>query len=466
MRNRRGRRDFEYKFCRDARDHPSEDGILSVVRLDLFAAAGLALIVTSACSGGGAGGTGAGPLHIGVDLPLTGPEGPAAQPALNGIRFFVQQHPTLDGFDVTITSADDGRGGAPDPQLGASNIAAFINDPALVAVIGPFDSSVARKEIPLANAAALAMVSPSASSPCLTHDTFLPAALDPTGEAITCKDAGLPSASELRPAHVNNFFRLAPTDDLQGPAAADYAVKTLQVLRAAVVSDHEAYGQALAAGFTKRFEKLGGSVVGHADLDPKTAGDATAFLTSMKAAGAQAVYFGGAAAGNGCAIRAQMKGIFDAGTATPFLGSDGIADDPACIIAAAGNAAGIYATVPAVDAGSQLTATHTIAAFKTAFGRTSDYGPYTIVAYDAAAVLYAALDRAIRAAGGHLPARSDVVSQLAATSGFPGATGTFGFDAAGDTTNRVFSVDTPSGDDPSPPWKLAGVVDYSGALPY
>jgi len=102
-----------------------------------------------------------------VDLPLTGPEGPAARPALNGIRFFVQQHPRLDGFDVSITSADDAGGGMPNPQLGASNVAAFIEDPALVAMIGPFDSSVARKEVPVANAAALAMVSPSASSPCL-----------------------------------------------------------------------------------------------------------------------------------------------------------------------------------------------------------------------------------------------------------------------------------------------------------
>ncbi|MGA8921735.1 MAG: branched-chain amino acid ABC transporter substrate-binding protein [Candidatus Dormiibacterota bacterium] len=436
------------------------------MRLALSAAACFGLIVTSACAGGGAGGTGAGPLHIGVDLPITGPEGPAAQPALNGIRFFVQQHPTLDGFAVSIRSADDAGGGPPNPQLGVANITGFINDAALVAVIGPFDSSVARKEIPVANAAALAMVSPSASSPCLTKDTFLPAQLELTGSAITCKDAGLPSASEIRPAHVNNFFRLAPTDDLQGPAAADYAVKTLHVLRATVISDHEAYGQALAAGFTERFEKLGGSVVGHADLDPKTAGDATAFLTSMKAAGAQAVYFGGSTAGNGCGIRAQMKGIFDAGAATPFLGSDGIADDPACVTAAAGNATGIYATVPAVDARSLPAAASTLTAFRAAFGRPADYGPYTMVAYDATAVLYAAIDRAIRAAGGQLPVRGNVISQLSTTAGFAGMTGTIGFDPAGDTTNRVFAVTTPPGDDPAAPWKLEGVVDYSAALPY
>ena len=432
----------------------------------MLAAACLGLIGASACAGGWSVPTAAGSLHIGVDLPLSGPEGPAAQRALNGIRFFVQQHPTLDGFNVSITTSDDAGGGPPNPQLGAANITAFINDPALVAVIGPFDSAVARREIPVANTAALAMVSPSTSSPCLTKDTYLPAALAPTGRAITCKDAGLPPASELRPAHVNNFFRLAPTDDLQGPAAADFAVKTLHVLKAAVVSDHEAYGQALAAGFSRRFEKLGGSVVGHTDLDPGTEGDATAFLAAVKRAGARAVYFGGATAGSGCAIRAQMKGIFDPGAATPFLGADGIADDPACVTAAAGNAAGIYATAPLVDATSLPAAAATLTAFKAAFGRPADYGPYTMVAYDTTAVLYAAIDRAIRAAGGQLPVRGNVISQLSGTSGLTGVTGTIGFDAAGDTTNRVFSVTEPSSEGAAAPWRLAGIVDYSAALPY
>jgi branched-chain amino acid transport system substrate-binding protein len=436
------------------------------VRPGIAAAACAVLIVASGCTAGGTGGPGSSPLHIGVDLPLTGPEGRAGLPALNGIRFFVRQHPKLDGFDVSITSSDDAGGGPPNPLLGASNVTAFINDPALVAVIGPFDSAVARKEIPIANAAGLAMVSPSTSNPCLTKDAFLPAGLNPTRTAVTCKDAGLPSASDLRPEHVNNFFRLAPTDDLQGPAAADFAVKNLHLFRAAVVSDHEAYGQAMAAGFTGRFEKLGGSVVGHLEFDPTTDTDTTTFLKSMRAAGAQAVYFGGATSGKGCAIRAQMKGIFDGGEATPYLGSDGIAEDSACISDAAGNAAGIYATVPAVDAGSLPAATGTIAAFRSAFGRTSDYGPYTIVAYDAAAVLFAAIDRAIRAAGGRLPARGNVISQLSTTSGFAAATGMMGFDAAGDTTNRVISIFQPTGNDPAEPWKLAGAVDYSATLPY
>src|SRR6266581_3829045 len=46
-------------------------------------------------------------LKIGVDLPLTGGEARAATSALNGVRFFVQQHPTLDGFTVVVDPRDD-----------------------------------------------------------------------------------------------------------------------------------------------------------------------------------------------------------------------------------------------------------------------------------------------------------------------------------------------------------------------
>src|SRR5437879_7743050 len=100
-------------------------------------------------------------LRIGVDLPLTGHEARASVPALNGIRFFVQTHPVLDGFDVVLVPSDDARDGLPNSKLGASNVGKFIADPSVVARIGPFDAWVARGEIPIANAAGLAMVSPA-----------------------------------------------------------------------------------------------------------------------------------------------------------------------------------------------------------------------------------------------------------------------------------------------------------------
>jgi branched-chain amino acid transport system substrate-binding protein len=431
-----------------------------------------ALLLLASCSLPGIGGSPAAVLKIGVDLPLSGAEGRVARPALNGVAFYVERHPMLDGFTVTLAVKDDSSSGGPEPPLGAANVQSLASDPLVMAVIGPFDSSVARAEIPVANQASLAIVSPATSSPCLTRADYLPAALDPARVGVSCKLAGLPSAADLRPGGVNNYFRLAATDDLQGPAAADYAYRTLHVFRVATISDHEAYGQALAAGFATRFRALGGSIVGRLDLDPAAAADTTGFLERMKADGVQAVYFGGATANKGCLIRAEMASVFDPGEATPFLGGDGIAEDPACTRDAGANVAGIYATVPLVDASSLGTAEPVIAAFKAAFPNPQDYGAYTVVAYDAAAVVYDALDRAIKAVGGRggqggqLPPRGNVISQLSVTHDFAGATGVFGFDPNGDTTRRVFTIFEPAAAQPQGPWKRVAAIDYTGALPY
>jgi branched-chain amino acid transport system substrate-binding protein len=426
----------------------------------------LTLMSIAACGGGGAVLTAANTIRIGVDLPLSGVEGHAGTPVLNGVRFFVQQHPAVDGFNVVISARDDAVNGVHDAQLGVGNVQAFIADPLVAGMIGPFDSNVARAQIPAANQAHLAMVSPATSSRCLTKEPFLPAGLNPTHVEISCKTAGLPSPTDLRPAGGNNYFRLTTTDDLQGPAAADYAYKNLHLLRVAVLSDHEAYGQALASSFAERFVHLGGNVVAQLDFTSSPTLDVSAFMLQAKREGAQAIYFGGVTANQGCVIRAKMASVFDTGEITPYLGGDGIAQDPTCLSDAGANAAGIYATVPAPNPDRILGAKAVIAAFKSAYPNPADYGAYTIAGYDAAGVLYDALHRAIKATGGKRPARDTVVSALSVTTAFSGAMGTFGFDQSGDTTLRMVSIFEATGSNPQVPWSWVYAVDYSAALPY
>jgi len=419
------------------------------------------IVVFSACVGGTPAASSSSVIRIGIDLPLSGAEARAATPALNGIEFYVRNHPTIDGYAVSLRTADD----QGDPSLGAANVRAFLTDPRLVAMLGPFDAAVARAEIPIANAETLAMITPATSNPCLTRDVFTPARLNPARVAISCRQAGLPGASELRPAKKNNFFRLTTTDDLQGAAAAEFAFRKLHVLRVGVISDHESYGQGLAYAFSARFAGMGGTVLGRLDLDPKNP-TATAFLRSMKDAGTQAIYYGGGTQSGGCAIRADMATMFPPGEAVPFLGGDGIAEDPACVVLADPNSAGIYATVPIVDAQTTGPAEPVIHTFKSVFGKTADYGPYTVLAYDATAVLYSALDHAIQASSGALPARSVVTAWVADTAGLEGATGALGFDAAGDTTNRVVTIFEATSSDPRVPWREVDAVDFSARLPY
>lgn len=424
------------------------------------------LIVLSSCTIGGGLSPAAKTITIGVDLPLSGDAGRAGSSTLNGVRFYVSKHPTLDGFTIAIDARDDASSTPGDTVRGVRNLEAFAAAGNVLAMIGPFDSSTARAEIPIANRAHLAMVSPATSSRCLTKDPFLPAPLNPLRSAISCAAAGLPSPSDLRPTGVNNYFRLSTTDELQGPAAANYASSHLHLLRVAVLSDGEGYGQALADGFTARFNKLGGTVVVHSDINMATSPDLTQFLQAAKKDGAQAVYFGGVSSNQGCAARQQMASVFATGEAAPFLGGDGIALDPTCIHDAGTNAAGIFATVPALDADHVDSAQAPIKSFKKQFGRPADYGAYTMIAYDAAGVLYSGLDRAIKAAGGNMPARDSVVAELAATTEFPGVTGTFGFDPAGDSTLRIVSIFESAGPDPRAAWTWIGSVDYSIALPY
>jgi branched-chain amino acid transport system substrate-binding protein len=463
-------RDHEYRYCRKttrASHHRGarSDNLRVQAQLRTVACVATCCIVSlGACSGDS--GSKSPTIKIGVDLPLSGAEGQAGTPTLNGVRFYVHQHPTLEGFDVVVSPRDDAVKGVHDPALGARNVAAFVADREVLGVIGPFDSSVARAAIPPANAANLALISPSASSRCLTKDPFLPAGLNPTRQAIACTAASLPEPASLRSTKVNNFFRLVTTDDLQGAAAADFGYKDLKLLRVAVLSDHEAYGQALASSFRARFTKLGGLVVAQLDFAPSPTLDLTAFFSQAKKEQAQAIYFGGVTANNGCTIRAQMAAVFGAGATIPYLGGSGIAEDPACVRDAGSNSAGIYATVPAISPDELPAAKTVISAFKAEHPNAWDYGAYTMLAYDATAVLYDALGRAIRAAGGKAPARADVVTQLASTKAFQGATGTFGFDADGDTTLRVVSIFEATSPDPASPWRRAGAVDYTAKLPY
>lgn len=422
----------------------------------------VALVSFAACIGG----TPAKVIKIGVDLPLTGAEGRAGTPALNGVQFFVHQHPTIDGFTVEVVPRDDAVGGVHNPVQGERNVQSLAADPLVLGVIGPFDSNVARLEIPIANVGHLALISPAVSSRCLTKEPFLPASLSPSRSEITCKAAGLPAPSELRPTGINNFFRLATTDELQGPAAADYAYKTLKLRRVAALSDHEAYGQALASGFRTRFTRLGGSVVEYRDYDPAAVLDLKVFMRIAASDGAQAIYFGGVTANHGCVLRAQMATQFGFGEAAPFLGGDGIAQDPECVRNAGPNAIGMFATVPAGAADAIPSAQPVISAFKAQYGNPADYGAYTIAAYDSAGVLYSAIDRAIRVAGGKLPGRDHVINELSSTTAYKGAGGTFGFDGSGDTTLRMVSVFESTSADPNAQWAWVKAVDYSASLPY
>ena len=425
----------------------------------------LAAFVAFGCSGTSSSGTNKGTITIGVSLPLTGAEASQGTPTKNGVLFYISQHPTIDGFTLKVVSKDYAVNGSPDASKGAATMQEFIADATVLGVVGTFDSGVARAEIPLANQAGLSMVSPANTNPCLTKTVYIPGSLRSNGQDVTCKAAGLPAPADLRKTNPdkNNYFRLATTDDLQGPANSLYAFNTLKLTKVAVISNNSVYGKGIADTFTAEFVKLGGTVVKRQDYDPANTNDFKAFLTSAKALGAQAIYYGGLSADKGCVIRQQMIGIFPTGEATPFLGGDGIAQDPTCTRTAGQNAVGIFATVASVNPDQVPAASTTIAAFKAAYPTKSDYGSYTMVAYDCAGVIVAAIDRAIKANNGNMPTRDAVRAEIAKTSGYAGVTGTVGFNAAGDNSAEIVSLYEDKSTDPNADWAYIKAYDFNGA---
>jgi branched-chain amino acid transport system substrate-binding protein len=381
----------------------------------------MALMVAFACGGSsGGGGTSKGTIKIGSDLPVCSAGG---QSTANGVKFAVDQKNAaggVNGYTISYQSFDDCVQGAYSADAGVQNVQTMLGDSKFLGMIGPYNSAVAKAEIPIAAAQHFTMISPSNTSPCLTKLAPTVCNYDP---------------ATLRNGNPNNYWRVVTTDDYQGPAQADYFYKTLNIHNVGILDDSTVFGVGIAAAFEAEFKTLGGTTK-HSEYQKATTTDFKTILLNFKNAGAQGVYAGGTDDQNLCVPRKQMK---DLGWDVPFGGGDGI-ETTLCIDEAAGNEAGIYATSAGADATKVQGATATIASFRKAFTGANDFGGYTMQAYDATNALMAAIGRAINDAGGSTPTRDQVRAQMAKTTGFVGVIGTYDFNAAGDTSLKIVSI--------------------------
>jgi len=384
--------------------------------------AGFTIVVagcTPAPAGGG--GTNKGEIIIASNFPTSGADRASGRGPEAGVDYAVQLTPNIKGFTITHKSYDDSVNGVHDPQKGAQNFNDMVGNSKILGVVGPFNSSVARATIPVANRASLVMISPSNTNECLTQ-TF-----------PYCD----PQPAALRPTGKNNYFRIAAPDTVQGPAMADFAVDTLKATKIAIWSDNETFGKGVADNFGKEVTKKGGSVVLRQDFDWKTTNDFRPFLQAAKNAGAQAIYAGATSATHGCIPRAQMKSIFT--TDIPYLGPDGIGTSD-CITDAGDNAnSNLYFTNAAAEAAQDSSNTALINDFKSKYTAKEDLAAYTFPGYDCAKILLDAISRAIDAAGGNMPTREQVVAAVQATKNLKLSTGTYSFDNNGDPTSATMA---------------------------
>ena len=358
-------------------------------------------------------------IKIGVDLPVSGADASIGIPTQNGAVLAVEEA-NKNGFaggkfKLDTSLLDDAVQGKHDPAQGAQNVKTFISDSSVLAMVGPFNSNVAKSEIPLSNDAGLVQISPSN-----------------TNDGLTIGD----DAKKLRTAHpdTNSYFRVCTRDAKQGSALAQVAAQRLNLKKVFVIDDNETYGKGLADVFDASFRQLGGTVLGHEHITANQQ-DFKALLTKVKSQNPDAVFFGGNTSTGGGLIRRQMA---DVGMANiPFLGGDGISDPE--FEKQAGDAAnGSYMTTAAPDAARLPSAKAFVDAYKARFK--SDVGPYSANAYAAAKIEIAAIEKAINDNGGKMPTRADVLKNVAATKDFDSPIGKIGFDANGDTTAPILSL--------------------------
>src|SRR6266567_8202522 len=105
----------------------------------------LATFVAFACGGGGGGGGASkGTIKIGSDLPVCTTGG---QSTSNGVKFAVDQKNAaggVEGFNIAYTSFDDCRQGSYNADAGVANVRQMLDDTAYMAMIGPYNSAVAK----------------------------------------------------------------------------------------------------------------------------------------------------------------------------------------------------------------------------------------------------------------------------------------------------------------------------------
>jgi branched-chain amino acid transport system substrate-binding protein len=379
-----------------------------------------ALLASAGCNFGGTDANGGDNkvIRIYSSLPRTGSAKEQTDTIVNGIRMALEEADYKVGdFTIEYEDKDDATAAAgqwtPERESIIANEA--VKDRDVMVYIGTFNSGAAKIAIPILNRAGLLMISPANTAIGLTKP-------DPT-------EPGTPEIH--RPAGGNNYFRVVPTDDLQGSYAADWA-KDMGVKKVYVLDDNEVYGRGIALVFAAHAEEIGLEVLGHESIDPKSL-EFKSKMTSIKALNPDLIYFGGTTQTAGGQL---AKDLVAAGLDARFMVPDGCFEEAFIESAGAENLNGrCFITFGGLlpskleGAGKEF-----VEKYKAKYN--AEPQAYAIYGYEAA---QAALE-AIRLAG--KKDRAAIVEGAKAIKDFEGALGKWSFDENGDTTMRVLSGNT------------------------
>ncbi len=338
-------------------------------------------------------------IKIATASPLSGSQAASGEKIKNGTQLAVeaaQDRFKALGFTLELVPTDD----QAQADTGVANANRLINDPAVLGVVGHLNSGVAIPSSEVYNRVGLVMISPANTNPKVTD----------------------------RKLAVTN--RVCGRDDVQGPAGAEFAVKTLKAKKLFVINDKTAYGQGLADFFKKRAIELGASIVGDVGTEEKA--NFSAIINQIRMARPDTLYVSGTYDMAGPLLR-QLRA---AGLKMPFMGGDGF-DDAEFFRLAGDGAINVYFTAVGGPVSSFPRAKKFVADYRAKFG--SDTSGTGVLAYDAANIILIAIENAIKANGGKLPERSAVAAEVRKVV-LDGISGKIEFDSKGDPKEGTYYV--------------------------
>jgi len=285
-------------------------------RIKALTVLAVAAVAAAGCGGGnGAGGGTEKTLVVGVDLPFQGASKDASDDTWNAMNLYLEQQGGKAGkYKVALKKYDNSTAakGAWDDATCSKNASDHVANADEVAVMGTFNSGCAKLEVPTLNQdpkGPMLMVSHANTNPGLTKTW----------------DPGEPG--KYAPSGKRSYARVVTTDDIQGPAAAQFAAKDLQVKKCYVLNDNETYGQGVAKTFAEEAKKQGITVTGEQAWD-KAQPNYTALFEAVKASGSDCVYFGGIFDNNGGQLTKDKVKVLGDNNTVKLLAPDGFTGYP------------------------------------------------------------------------------------------------------------------------------------------
>jgi branched-chain amino acid transport system substrate-binding protein len=347
------------------------------------------------------------PITIAYWLVTSGSDGSLGTDSKRGIEIAIDDvKGKLLGHDIKLIGEDSGCN-AEGGQTAATKLAA---NAAVVVAIGSSCSSEAVPGSPILWKAGITTVSPSNTAPPLT---------DPK-----------------RTKDYDGYMRVVHNDKIQGMEAATFVRTVLKFNSAATIHDGSPYAQGLANEFAANFKKQGGTITAQEAVAP-TDTDMKPVLTRIASTKPQLLYYPIFIAAGGFVTR-QSKEI-EGLKGTTLMGADGL-DSPDFAKAAGDAAKGMYLSSPDLTVFGPKYDAEFLPKYEKKYGQKPISG-FHAHAYDAANVVFAALQKVAKADAGSLYiGRKALRDALFATKGFKGITGTLTCNPYGDCAEAHIAV--------------------------